>query len=750
MSLVSSVFSFLAPAVVNRMASSLGLGQGVVAKALQAAVPAILASIAAAATKTGGATQLGRVLSKHDASVLRTFTSVIGSSGQAPFMDGGINALIALLGVPSTNALTSGIAKFTGLNNSQSASFLGLLTPIVLGHISQAQRSAGVDANGLAKLLSDHDDDYRAAMPPAFARGIEAGTATDTTTPSAHPVSATDHVDDTSTQPAKAAETEVPVETSNDNDAAPSDFPRPSVAATLQPDAPNYPAEDLPRAFETDAAHATARDVAPSIEATIAPPAAAPSVEPQRAEPHPLPPLAPHKISEPSPDGDAAPVSLSTPSIDGTLAPGSVAFSAAPTVSGGFPPVDPPPPIAPSIAATLSPEMLSPEMLSPDTLSSGAAAEQPTTMDSAISLPEADTMASPVEASPTSEPVRGRIDVAAAAAAAAAAIATEAGRTTAPSLAASASKPSISATLPPPAEHDTQTSVQVDAQQTAPSSAPADEVVEPSAPIVTAAAPPPREIPAEQVPRPATPTHGFEAKAPAAPTPPEPTRSEPQPAPTPAPQPELKPEAAPQPPPMHAPEPVRAPASASQPITPDTLAPPLATSTEPKPQRKPDPWDGVPPPPSRALGVIKRLIIAIIFGSMLAAALYGLAIKMPKPNAPAQSTSATELTPVADIATLAENSIDRLNAALSGITDEATARAAVAPLQTVARDVSAMTSALGTMPADARQSLANLIRSQLPRLVPTAERALNVAGASAVIAPVLSPIMAGFDTLASA
>lgn len=173
MNFVSSIQQFLAPALVNRMAASLGLGQGLATKSIQVAVPAILAGLARGSSKPIVVNQLARVLARQDSSLLRNYSSVIGSSSQQPLIEGGINALGAVFGSTSTSALTSAIGKYTGLNFNQSESLLGMIVPVVLGQLAQTQKSEGVDTEGLAQLIDAQKDTITAAIPNGFAKLLE-------------------------------------------------------------------------------------------------------------------------------------------------------------------------------------------------------------------------------------------------------------------------------------------------------------------------------------------------------------------------------------------------------------------------------------------------------------------------------------------------------------------------------------------------------------------------------------------------
>ena len=168
MNLVSLIMQFLAPAIINKMAGSLGLGQGLAGKAISAALPAILAGLAGSASKSGGAGALASILGKQDPGLLGNFANMLGGGGQQSMIDSGAGALTSLLGGGSTNAIASAVGKFAGINDGQSKSLLGMLAPIVLGTLAKEQKSQGLDANGLASLLAGQKDNIASALPAGF------------------------------------------------------------------------------------------------------------------------------------------------------------------------------------------------------------------------------------------------------------------------------------------------------------------------------------------------------------------------------------------------------------------------------------------------------------------------------------------------------------------------------------------------------------------------------------------------------
>lgn len=165
MNLVSIALQYLAPALVGKLASGLGLGQGITEKIVKVAVPVILASLASKAAKPDGARALFDVLGKQDTGLLGRLSSVLGSPQQKTIAEQGSNVLGSLLGTASLGSLVGAVSKFSGASQSATGGLIGMLAPIVLGTLSQQQKSSNLDAGGIAKLLGDQKSNIVAAIP---------------------------------------------------------------------------------------------------------------------------------------------------------------------------------------------------------------------------------------------------------------------------------------------------------------------------------------------------------------------------------------------------------------------------------------------------------------------------------------------------------------------------------------------------------------------------------------------------------
>jgi hypothetical protein len=149
--LVSVVMQFLTPDMIAKIASVLGLDRNVAQKAITGAIPALLASLADVASTPNGARQLTNTLTQQSGTV-ENLKNLIGGSGQNLLQESGSNMLSGLFGGGTLDTMAQTIGKFAGIGEGTSKSMLGMLGPVVLGALGQQQRSAGLDASGLASF----------------------------------------------------------------------------------------------------------------------------------------------------------------------------------------------------------------------------------------------------------------------------------------------------------------------------------------------------------------------------------------------------------------------------------------------------------------------------------------------------------------------------------------------------------------------------------------------------------------------
>ena len=171
--LVSAVMQFLTPDMIAKIASVLGLDRNVAQKAITGAIPALLAGLTDVVATPNGARQLTNTLTQQSASI-ESLTNLIGGSGQNLLQETGSKMLSGLFGGGTLDTMAQTIGKFAGIGEGAAKSMLGMLGPVVLGTLGQQQRSAGLDASGLASLLTSQKDQIAAAIPSGLADQLSA------------------------------------------------------------------------------------------------------------------------------------------------------------------------------------------------------------------------------------------------------------------------------------------------------------------------------------------------------------------------------------------------------------------------------------------------------------------------------------------------------------------------------------------------------------------------------------------------
>ena len=180
--LVAEVTEILSPALVSRIASALGLNQTSTQKAIVAAIPALLASLISYVSTPQGATKLNEVVRKQEPGMLSSLASAIGEPGQKALIDQGSSVLTSLLGGKTLSALSGALGQYAGTGEGSSKNLLGILGPVVLGVLGREQRDKGLDAAGLANLLTSQKNNVAAALPSGFSKYLtQAGILDDAT-----------------------------------------------------------------------------------------------------------------------------------------------------------------------------------------------------------------------------------------------------------------------------------------------------------------------------------------------------------------------------------------------------------------------------------------------------------------------------------------------------------------------------------------------------------------------------------------
>ena len=153
-SLISGLASQFGGDTLGKLAGLVGGSQEDTGKAVAAALPMLLGSIAGNADQPQGVNALAGALSSgHDGSILDMLGPLLsgGYASRALGSDGS-RILGHLLGDQQGSAESS-IAQFAGVDSGLVSKLLPMIAPIVMGFIGKKMTGGGLDVGGLGSLL---------------------------------------------------------------------------------------------------------------------------------------------------------------------------------------------------------------------------------------------------------------------------------------------------------------------------------------------------------------------------------------------------------------------------------------------------------------------------------------------------------------------------------------------------------------------------------------------------------------------
>jgi hypothetical protein len=164
--IVSTISRVLTPEILEKLAATSGLDRTLAKSAVAAAVPSILSALASGVAMPGGARQLANAVAEQPTDFLQNLANSFTGSARMP--ERGTAALSALLGGGAVNLLTSTVGRFLGIGERSTAALMGMLTSVIMGVLHREQQAAGLDANGLARMLVGQKEEISEALPPGL------------------------------------------------------------------------------------------------------------------------------------------------------------------------------------------------------------------------------------------------------------------------------------------------------------------------------------------------------------------------------------------------------------------------------------------------------------------------------------------------------------------------------------------------------------------------------------------------------
>ena len=165
MNLVDLVRNQIGGDMISRISNLLGVGNSEARSAVDAGVPALLAGLSGLASTNDGAKKLASTVNGLDDSIVNNIGNSLAGGEANAIIDTGRTLLGSLFGSSMLSGLSGALSRFTGLGGSAVTSLLALLAPMALGTLKSQKDRSGLDAAGLANLLSGQRNNIMAAMP---------------------------------------------------------------------------------------------------------------------------------------------------------------------------------------------------------------------------------------------------------------------------------------------------------------------------------------------------------------------------------------------------------------------------------------------------------------------------------------------------------------------------------------------------------------------------------------------------------
>jgi hypothetical protein len=172
MNIVTTILNMIAPAILDKLAASLGISSSTAKSALAAAIPAVLGAMGSKASTDVGARALFDAVSKTDTSAMGDLASTLTGGAGADFMKGGLGSLTSLLGDNALSGLTGAIGKQAGIPAAATSSIVGLAGQLAMGQLAKSVTGGGLNASSLAGLLSSQQGNIASALPAGLGSAL--------------------------------------------------------------------------------------------------------------------------------------------------------------------------------------------------------------------------------------------------------------------------------------------------------------------------------------------------------------------------------------------------------------------------------------------------------------------------------------------------------------------------------------------------------------------------------------------------
>lgn len=163
--LVNEIIRMASPAILDKLSQVLGIKSDVAQKGLLAAIPAVIGMLVNKSGTPTGARDIFSSLTNASPDVGSGLVKSLTGAGASAFAQGGSGMLGSLFGDSTASVVSNVVGKFAGLDAKSSSGLMGVATQMIMGGLAKEKASGGLDASGLASLLSAQKSNVASAMP---------------------------------------------------------------------------------------------------------------------------------------------------------------------------------------------------------------------------------------------------------------------------------------------------------------------------------------------------------------------------------------------------------------------------------------------------------------------------------------------------------------------------------------------------------------------------------------------------------
>ncbi len=159
---------------IGSLSAILGDNEENTNSAVDIALPAILGGLLKKSATPTGADEVYKSLDDHDGRRVDALGELLNGGNHSQLLAIGTRLLGMLFG-DDKSEVSATISSITGQNGGTTDTLLGILTPVAMGIVGRQRRADGLDATGVADLLSSQEPYLSGRMPPELVNTLGLG-----------------------------------------------------------------------------------------------------------------------------------------------------------------------------------------------------------------------------------------------------------------------------------------------------------------------------------------------------------------------------------------------------------------------------------------------------------------------------------------------------------------------------------------------------------------------------------------------